>query len=65
MLLCQCDVCLTTRARVIDELAQLGNWHWWLHTQKINEEARRACEAARAEGYVDPPSRFPRGIPAG
>ncbi len=52
------------RARVIVDLAARGETEWWHHHHKINAAAARQCEIARAAGYVDPPSPFPRGIPA-
>lgn len=64
MNLCQCNVCLLERARVIVDLAARGESEWWNHHHKINASAARQCEIARAAGYVDPPSLFPRGIPA-
>lgn len=62
--LCQCNICLLERSRVIADLASQGITEWWHHRARINEAAARQCEIARAAGYVDPPSPFPRGIPA-
>ena len=64
MNLCQCDVCLLERARAIVDLSTRGITEWWHHRDAINASAARQCQAARAAGYVDPPSAFPRGIPA-
>jgi hypothetical protein len=64
MNLCQCNVCLLARARFITDLAARGVTEWWHHRQRMNEKASQECESARAQGYVDPPSRFARGIPA-
>ncbi len=64
MKLCQCNVCLLERARVIVDLAARGETEWWHHREAINAAAARQCEIARTSGYVDPPSLFPRGIPA-
>lgn len=63
MTLCQCDICLRERARVIVELNKRGIDDWWYHADTINRAAELACDRARREGYTDPPSAFPRGIP--
>lgn len=63
MKLCQCTICLRERARVIVELQKRGIFEWWYHNDTINRAAELACEKARAEGYVDPPHPFARGIP--
>ena len=59
---CLCNICLLARARVSAALTDAGQ-PWWLRWDEINEIARRECAKARAEGYVDPPTRFPRGVP--
>ncbi len=58
---CQCNICLIARADFITSLGPAAAW--WNHRRAMEEAAQRACEAARAAGYVDPPSRFPRGVP--
>lgn len=60
---CQCTICLRERARVIEALLHRGITEWWYHQDTIDRAAELACEKARAEGYVDEPHPFARGIP--
>ena len=62
MTYCQCDICLLTRGTLNAELVSRG-LEPREHRASVNQAAQKACEKARAEGYVDPPSPFPRGVP--